>query len=424
MAISHPRPPRHAGSFHSPKPIDQKTVVLLLSSVLLVSSAIGWRIARSHQAQKIQQASVVLDQACATNLTIDDNALVAAQQIDTAFQQLRSVPLIPGLGHHTAQAQLAEFTPCAQQVQSAASFIQADRLSESALNISTTTVLSQQEWQTLKSNLETAIATLQSIPAAAVAYPQAQSEVDRYQTKLSDITTRLQIEAAAVNAYLRAVQLIEQADAAVQTPTPATLSTAEIHVQEAIGLIQSVPGGTTISESTDVTIRDYQTKLTQIQNQSLSLRLTPLIEDFLTFATSLDTDMGYAEYNQKWNDLKTRFETQTQTSALLSDHPVVQALAIAVQQYDDALSIWRYCQEDNCSTSLQAGFLLESPAILWLPEDLDVQGKPLNQTYTIASTYSLLKQTRLAPLNSALRQIWQDAEQQIQDAKAQIPSGA
>jgi hypothetical protein len=417
MAMIHSRQP--VTPPHSPKPLDRRTIAVILSGVFLAGSAVAWKIAQSQQTHKIQQASLALDQACATNLANEDNALSAAQQIDTAVRQLRSVPMIPGLGHTTAQTQLRASARCIQQVKSAASFVQANRLTDSALKITATTVLSSQEWQTLKSNLETAIATLQTIPSDAAAYPQAQSEIARYQTQRSEVATRLQIEAGAVNAYLRAVQLIEAADEATRTPTLESLTNAERNIQEAIQLIQGVPGGTTISESRDVTLTDYQTKLVEIQNQLLSQRLTPLIEDFLTFATSLDTSMGYSEYAQEWNDLKTRFVTQTQNSALLSNHPVTQTLAIAVQQYDDALILWRYCHEQNCSTSFQAGFLLESPALLWLPEDLDTQGKPLNQSYEIASTYSLLKQSRLVPLNTALRRIWQDAEQQIQDAKAQ-----
>jgi hypothetical protein len=190
-------------------------------------------------------------------------------------------------------------------------------------------------------------------------------------------------------------------------------------VQEAIRLMENTPKGTTLANSQAVTLTDYRNKLTAIQKEWLSQQLTPLVDTFLTFAASLDIEMGYDEYAKRWKGLKDSFETQTQNSEVLSNHPVTRALAIAVQQYDDAQTVWRYCHEQNCSTSFQAGFLLESPSILWLPETIDVQGKPLNQAYAIDSTFSLLKQEQLVPLSVALRRIWQDAEQQIEDAKAQ-----
>jgi hypothetical protein len=416
----HPSPRHPTPAVHPPKPLKRKTIGLVISGILMAGGAIAWAIGRSQQIDKIQQAEANLTQACLTNLAIEASVLDAAQQVDTATRQLRSVPQIPGFGSATAQAELLDSAPCIQRIKSTASVLQADKLSVSALQVTPATVLSSQDWQTLQGNLDRAIAILRSVPPDAATYPQAQAAIDRYQAKSTELTARLQNETGATSAYLRAVKLMQQADDLTRLPTSENLSNAETAVQEAIKLMQGIPAGTTISASQTVTLTDYQTKLTKIQQQWFSQQLTPLVEDFLTFATPLDPSMGYEEYDKQWKDLKAHFETQTQGSDILSRHPVTQALAIAVQQYEDARLLWRYCHDQNCRTSFQSGFFLDSPTILWLPETLDLQGKPLNQTYEIESTYSLLRQERLVQLNVALRRIWQDAEQQIQDAKAQI----
>jgi hypothetical protein len=416
----HLRQPHLQQPSHPLKPMKRKTVGLIISGVLIAGGTIAWTIARSQQTDKIQQAQADLTQACLTNLAVDSNALDAAHQADTAARQLRSVPKVPGLGYTAAQSELSDSAPCIQRIQSTASVTQADHLSESALQVTPATVLSSQDWQTLQGNLETAIATLRSVPPDAATYPQARTTLARYQAKSTELTARLQNETGAVNAYLRAVKLVQQADELLLSPTAENLAIAETNLQEAIKLMQGIPAGTTISASQQVTLTDYQNKLAKIQQQWFSQQLTPLVEDFLSFAKPLDPGMGYEEYSKKWNDLKDHFETQTQSSEVLSRHPVTQALAIAVQQYDDALILWRYCHDQNCDTSFKSGFFLDSPALLWLPETIDLQGKPLNQTYKVESTYSLLRQERLVTLNNALRRIWQDAEQQIQDAKAQI----
>jgi hypothetical protein len=417
MAISHLRQP-HLRQPHLRQP---SHVGLIISGVLIAGGAIAWMLIRSQQTEKIQQAQADLTQACLTNLTVDSKVLDAAHQADTAARQLRSVPKVPGLGYGTAQLELSDSAPCLQRIKATASLTQADNLSESALQVTPATVLSSQDWQTLQGNLEAAIATLRSIPPDAATYSQAQATLARYQAKSTQLAARLQNETGAVNAYLRAVKLVQQADELTRSPTTSeNLSSAETNLQEAIKLMQGVPEGTTISVSQQVTLTDYQNKLAEVQQQWFSQQLTPLVEDFLSFAQPLDPSMGYEDYAKKWNDLKDHFETQTQGSNILSSHPVTQALAIAVQQYDDALILWRYCHDQNCDTSFQSGFILDSPTILWLPETFDLQGKPLNQTYKVESTYNLLKQERLVQLNNALRRIWQDAEQQVQDAKAQI----
>jgi hypothetical protein len=392
--------------------------VTLIAIALLTGSAIGLNLVRDRQIQKIEQAQTILTQACTTNLSTNPQG--TAQQIDSATQLLRSVPPVPGLGHRLAQAELADSAPCIQRVRSTANLQQAQTLSAPALETTATTVLSTQEWQTLQTNLDAAIVLLRAIPPSAAVYPQAQEQLNINQAKSTEITARIQTEAGAANAYLRAVGLIQQADQLAATPTQGNLLAAEGNVQEAIRLIESVPEGTTIFDSRSVTLETYRSKLTDIQTQWLTQQLQPLVESFQSFATSLETDIGYESYLTKWSALKQQFETQTQGSEITRNHPVTQTLSIAVQNYDDALTVWRYCHEDNCYTSFQAGFFLDSPSISWLPETLPLQGRTLDQTYTIDSTYSLIRQGRFVQLNNTLREIWRTAEAKVEQAKEQL----
>jgi hypothetical protein len=410
MTITHDRPVK---VFNPKAP---RGIILLVA--LLSGSAIGWGIVRDQQFRKIEQAQATLTQACAANLST--NPLDTAQQLNSATQLLRSVPPVPGLGYTTAQAELAESAPCIQRVQSLANLAQAQSLSEPALKTNSTTILSTQEWQTLQTNLNSAIALLQSIPSSAAVYPQAQEQLEIYQAKSTEITARIQTEAGAANAYLRAVGLVQQADRLIATPTIETLSQAEGNVQEAILLMQSIPDGTTIANSRSVTLANYQSKLNEIQTQWFVQQLQPLVEEFQTFADSLEPELGYDSYLQKWSTLKQRFETLAQGSERLSSNPVTQSLAIAVQSYDDALTVWRYCDEGNCYSSFQAGFFLDSPSISWLPETLELQGRTLDQAYTLDSTYSLIRQGRFVQLNNTLREIWREAKVRVEGAKEQL----
>jgi hypothetical protein len=410
MAITHDRPVK---VFNPKAP---RGIILLVA--LLSGSAIGWGVVRDQQFRKIEQAQAALTQACAANLST--NPLDTAQQLNSATQLLRSVPPVPGLGYATAQAELAKSTPCIQRVQSTANLAQAQSLSEPALKTNSTTILSTQEWQTLQTNLNSAIALLQSIPSSAAVYPQAQEQLEIYPAKSTEITARIQTEAGAANAYLRAVGLVQQADRLITTPTVENLSQAEGSVQEAILLMQSIPDGTTIANSRSVTLANYQSKLNEIQTQWFVQQLQPLVEEFQTFAASLEPELGYDRYLQEWSTLKQRFETLTQGSERLSANPVTQSLAIAVQHYDDALTAWRYCDEGSCYSSFQAGFLLDSPSLSWLPATLELQGRTLDQTYTLDSTYSLIRQGRFVQLNNTLREIWRQAEVRVEGAKEQL----
>jgi hypothetical protein len=418
MAITHDRPVQ--------KPVQKPVKVfnpkaprgIIILVALFTGSAIGWSVVRDQQFRKIEQAQATLTQVCSTNPS--NNPIGAAQQLNSATQLLRSVPPVPGLGYAAAQAELGESAPCVQRVQAIANLAQAQSLSESALKTTAATVLSTQEWQTLQTNLNSAIALLNAIPPSAAVYPQAQEQLKANQAKATEVTARIQTEAGAVNAYLRAVGLVQQADQLIATPTVETLSQAEGNVQEAILLMQSIPNDTTIANSRSVTLATYQSKLSEIQTQWLAQQLQPLVEEFQSFAASLGTDLGYDGYLQKWSALKRKFETLTQDSDRLGSNPVAQNLAIATQQYDDALTVWRYCDEGSCYSSFQAGFFLDSPSISWLPETLELQGRMLDQTYTLDSTYSLIRQGRFVQLNNTLREIWREAEVKVEAAKGQL----
>jgi hypothetical protein len=414
MAITHDRTVQRPVKVFNPKA--PHGIIILIA--LLTGSAIGLSLVRDQQFRKIEQAQTTLTQVCSANLSA--NPLGVAQQLNSATQLLRSVPPVPGLGYGAAQAELTEAAPCIQRVQATANLAQAQSLSESALKTASTTVLSTQEWQALQTNLNSAIALLKSIHPSAAVYPQAQEQLQTNQAKSTEITARIQTEAGAVNAYLRAVGLVEQADRLIATPTTETLAQAEGNVQEAILLMQSIPDGTTIANSRSVTIATYQSKLSEIQSQWLVQQIQPLVEEFQSFAASLEADLGYDGYSQKWSALKQKYETLTQGSELLRSNPVVQSLAIATRHYDDALTVWRYCNEQNCYSSFQAGFFLDSPSISWLPETLELPGRTLDQAYTLDSTYSLLRQGRFVQLNSTLRAIWREAEAEVEQAREQL----
>jgi hypothetical protein len=417
----HSHPPDHSHpDIKVIKPLNQKVVLASVLTALTAGGAIAWHTLQSQQTRNIQQAEAALSQACSANLSTPDGLTSANQQVDDATRLLRSVPSLPGLGADSAQTTLQNSAACIQRVKSTVSLRQAQTLSDTAATVTATTVLSVEDWQQLQANLKQAIATLSTVPTTAEAYPQAQAQLQTTQEQLTQVEAKLQNESGAVNAYLRAVGLVEQADELIADPTPENLSDAERRVQDAIQLIEGIPGETTVSDSQAVTLTNYRNKLTTIQQQWLTNQLSPLVEKFTSFGASLNTNLSYEAYNEKWQDLREHFDTQTQGSAILGNNPVVQSLAIAVQKYEDAALVWRYCQAQNCYNSFQAGFVLDPPTITWLPETLDLQGRPLNATYTVDSTYSLIRQTRLVRLNNALEEIWRSADQSVQDAKSQL----
>ncbi|MCU0565258.1 MAG: hypothetical protein MUF49_01515 [Oculatellaceae cyanobacterium Prado106] len=410
MALTHDRKYR---------PVNQKTIVtLLISGAIAAGSSFAWIGAQRYQASRIQQARVLLSEACTTSLSTPNQVGTTTQQLNQAVQQLQSVPRFPGLGYETAQTELQNSAQCILRVQSTNQFEQARTLAQPAATTDLNAVLPAQEWQARQDGLNQAIALLNSIPANSPVYPQAQEQLGQYQAIATQIAERLQAETAAISTYQQANGIIEQVNTTLQTSIddPAALAEASTSLGSAIQLLESIPAGTTAFAQSQQSLPAYRQQQIEVERIWVAQTLNPIVDQFTNFAESVNPNTGFSAYTNQVNQLRDSLTSQTQNFPTLANNPVTQALDRALSRYDDAAEVWRYCNEGNCFNSIQAGFILSSPTLTWVPSTLEVRGQPLAIAYPTNTSLSLLRRQRLVQLDVVLEEIWTRAELEIQQS--------
>ncbi len=398
---------------------DKKLVLLTLISLILVTGgSLGWIKFKQEQDNKIQQAQNVLTQICQSSSTANTILLDDSKKVNEATRILHSVPNFPGLDYQKAQTELNNFSTCIKTAQATENFFTAKELSKKALGINNKTVLSVEAWQAIQSDLTRAIDNLRSIPKDTSIYKESQKELKKYQVKLAEINKRIENEQTAVNSLLIAKKLYKEADEITGNNNLESWKLRESKITDAIQVLEKISSGTTVSDESKETLVLYQQKLGEIKYQIATLELNYLVKQTFDFAALLDTQMEYHEYSSGLNNLKYKFNNIIKESPAINNHPAAQALTKALNHYNDALVIWRYCHEGKCSISISAA-VLELREVLLLPSNFAIKGVPLTKKYQVQVGSNLFRQ-KYIQLDDALTKVWEQAEQDVKDAQANI----
>lgn len=404
---------------HNKIPNKKLVLVGLISVLMFAGSLIGSIKFKQEQDKKIQQSQALLAQACQTDISANTNFIDASQKVDRATKILSDVPNLPGLGYENAQTKLNKFSSCIKIVNAKENFFEAKRLTKKALDIDSSMTLSVPEWEGMRSDLVKAIDLLKTIPKDVDNYAVSQKELKTYQNQLQQVNKRLQQEQTAVNAFNSAENLqIEAEKLTRNSPNRESLTQAETKVIDAIKIIKTIPGGTTVSEKSKDTLLLYQDKIQGIRYLIGSKDLEPLVKLFSKFAESLNNRTEYQDYANKVKNLQLKLDSLIKEAPVIKNHPATKALKSALNRYNEALIVWQYCQQGKCLNSLSAG-ILEFRDVSWIPESFKIKGVPLTKKYKLKQTSNLFRQN-FVQLNQARSAIWQQAETEIQEAKTQI----
>ncbi|MGI2905029.1 hypothetical protein [Tolypothrix sp. VBCCA 56010] len=401
--------------------IPNKKLVLVgfISIFIFTGGLLGWIKFKQEQEKKIQQSQALLAQACQTDISANSNFLDASKKVNEATRLLYSVPNIPGLSYQQAQTKLNNFSTCIKTVNAKENFFEAKRLSRKAFLFDDEMTFSVQEWEGMRSDLENSIDLLKTIPNDVNTYPQSQKALKIYQNQFSKVNQRLQQEQTAVNAFNLAEDLKNEADQLTRnSPSLETLNEAESKVKDAIKLIKTIPPGTTVSQKSQDTILIYQDKIEGIRYLIGSRFLEPLVKLFSTFADSLNSRTEYQDYANKVKNLNKKFTDILKEAPVTKNHPSAKGLKSALNRYNDALIVWQYCQQGKCQNSLSAG-IIEFRNVLWIPDSFKIKNVPLTKKYKLKESSNIFTQ-KFVQLNQVRSAIWEQAENDIQEAQAQI----
>jgi hypothetical protein len=395
---------------------DKKPLIFILISIaLLVGGSIGWIKLKQEQQKKIQQAQTLLTQSCQSNISGNTNVLNSSKKVGEASRLLQSVPNLPGLDYQNAQNELTSFSTCIKRANATENFVEAQKISKKALEVDNQTIFTAQEWQAINSDLAKGIDLLKTVPSDINLYNPAQKQLKLYQKKSQLISQKIQQEQTAVTAFSQAQDLQKQADTMIQNrPKIETLSEAGSKLQDAIKILETIPEATTVSDKTKENLTIYGDKLEVIRYRIATKKLQPLLKDFSDFAASLNTRMGYENYSEGLKSLQASFRNLIQESPEIKSHPTVKGLSTALNKYNDASILWRYCEQGNCSNSFSAGIgILDFREASWIPDSFKMNNALLTKKYKVKTTANIFKR-KYFQLNDALSQIWAQAKQDIQ----------
>jgi len=402
------------------KPAEKTILLAILAAGFAAGGTLAWKWVEQAQSRRIQQAQNQLVEVCRTRINSNTSAIEASRKVDEATRLLQNIPQIPGLGYQTAQDQLTSFSSCVQNVKSKEDFFAAEQLSQTAMATGSSTILATSEWRTLQSDLEKAIDLLNRIPEDTDIYTEAQQDLQIYRTQLQQINQRLTHEAEADRAFAKAEQLGQSANAILtDSPNDAALAEAGTQLETAIAWLKTIPEGHKVSTKAQENLAAYQQQLTNIHYQQATSQLKILTNDFYDFVAFLDVTLTYHTYSKQLNQFNDRFNALVEISPAILDHAAAESLQKALSQCDDAMSIWRYCHEGNCSTSWEANILDWRDDILWIPASFMIGERSLAQAYPVHVVHNIWTQPYVQQ-NSALSTIWESAKQDVAAAQAEI----
>lgn len=408
-----------ANNKNTKTPGSKQALFVIISAVVVASGYFGWIKLRQGQEKDIQQARILLEQLCQSEIPANTNVLETYQRVNEVTNRLHRVPNIPGLPYQKAQDELNNFSTCIKSINAQKDFVEAQRLSQKALLINDTKVLDVKDWHKISSDLDKAIILLKNIPQDTSTYDKSQKELKIYQNKLKQIHQKIQNEELAANAFKQAENFNQEADDITNQSSSSleSLSEAEFKIKSAIETLKDVSNNTNISQKIQNNLLIYQNKLKDIQYQISTKKLKPLVKRISNFASSLDVSIGYNEYSKQVKQLKDEYENLTKESPAVVSHPGAKALAKALNRYNDALIVWRYCHEGNCLNPISAGILDYRP-ITWLPASFAIKGKPLLKAYPVELTSNIFGQ-KFVQQDEVLTEIWNRAAQDIKEVRDQ-----
>jgi hypothetical protein len=397
---------------------------LLLASLLVtatvIGGAVGFNEIRQAKLRDIQEAEVGLQQACQINLSSETIVSNAAKEVATSTQSLKAIPNFPGLGYSEAQNLLTHYAACAQRIEATQGIFTARSLITQVPVVDRNTILSVEQWKRQQSDLNQAIQLLQVTPQDPTIAKQAKAELVKARAKLATVTQRLQQEESAVTIFNNAEALQREAEKLAKNTTNLdNLSNAQQNLREAVQTLATIPANTSVYDRAQQLISRDRQQLQEVELRYARIAIKPILDDFAKFASSLDFTMGYDPYNEKFAALKTQFE-QVAISDHVSRSPGFAALATAINQYNDALTVWRYCEEGNCSNSLSTLRIDLRNNVKWLSGDFMLRDQLLTERYPSIEVSTNIVQQRHIQLSEALSKIWAEAQQSLQTARKQL----
>jgi hypothetical protein len=401
-------------------PHESTILLILIGTGLIAGGAISWTKFEQRQEDKIQQAQSQLTAACQTTPDSQIHAIEASRQVDESTNLLQNIPHVPGLGYRTAQEQLTFFAPCIQNVKAAEDFFAAKQLSQEAIEATGSIIYSVSQRRSLQADLKQAIALLHNIPESADIYTEAQKELQIYQIQLEAINQRLTYEAEADHAFATAERLYQTAQSILANSSDSeALSEAKTQLEMAVQWLEIIPPGHIVSDQAKENLTTYQQQLADIRYQQATSQLEAFIADFHSFTTSQDVTLTYHTYSEQLNRFNDRFYALKQDAPEILSHPAAPFLQKALEQENDAMSVWRYCHEGNCYTTGEAGFLDWRRELLWIPANFQIGDSSLKEAYPVPVRTNILGQSYVQQ-NLALSTIWETARQNVAAARDEI----
>lgn len=412
MTITHDRGTKH---HHS-----NSLLVGLIAMAAITAGALGVHTVQQGKLQDIRDAQIDLQQACNIKLTSESITTNAARDAENATRALRAIPNLPGFGYPEAQTLLTKYAPCTERIQATQGLFEARSLTQRAATIDQTTVLPVEDWRAIQTNLTKAVQLLQAVPKDSPLAKQAKQELSTTRAKLAQVNQRLQQEEAATIAFNQAASLSQSAEQAARNTTNLdTLLKAQQNYVEAIQTLRRIPQNTTVYDRAQQNLSTYRAQLENVEIRYAQQVLKPILNDLVRFANTLIPSMGYSQYAQQLSDVNVRFENATRSGAI-TKHPSYAAIARAIDDYNNALTVWGYCQSGNCYNSL---FALQPDLrrdAKWLPGDFTLRGKLLTEQYPDISVSRDFFGRQHLELNEILTRIWEHSDRHLRIAREQL----
>jgi hypothetical protein len=337
-------------------------IVLLLSGLivaLLAGLSIGGMNVRKAQYEKIDQArSTFFKEACHTETLPNSKALSwAKQNWAQAENLLQTIPSVPGLGFKDAQALKSSFSRCKLNIDANTHFQDADQTSKEARNaVDQVEGLPEDTWTGHLSQMKASIEHLDlinEVPQDLPVFADAQRSRKEYQSIRIQIQKRLDQQRQAVENFNRSKELYEQFQAKQVSSHAVSRDSAEKALSSAIGYLQTIRPGTTVSTSATETLRRYKKELADFKVEPVRQNLRQLAANFAQLSKVLQANLTFDANTSAILDNLARSIAQFQKEPDISNHPAMVQFTAALEDYQFAQRLWQDCngqtpQSDLC----------------------------------------------------------------------------
>jgi hypothetical protein len=336
-------------------------IVLLLSGlivVLLAGLSIGGMNVRKAQYEKIDQArSTFFKEACHTETLPNSEALSGAKQNwMQAENLLQTIPSVPGLGFKDAQALKSSFSRCKLNIDANTHFQDADQTSKEArIAVAQVEGLLEDAWTGHLSQMKASIEHLDlinKVPQDLPVFADAQRRRQEYQSIRTQIQKRLDQQRQAVENFNRSKELYEQFQDKQVSSNTVSRNAAEKALGSAIGHLQTIRPGTTVSTSATETLRRYKQELADFKVEPVLQNLRQLAANFAQLSKVLQANLTFDANTSEILDNLARSVTQFQQEPAINNHPAMAQFKTALEDYQFAQRLWKNCNEQTPRSNL------------------------------------------------------------------------